>query len=330
MEGIASLLLIALFCAIFGIFCLLAYYVFFCISNFNLWLEGKAAGLGVSFFDLLRMKFRKLSSRQMIDHLKILRKAGVMVECEQLESHVLAGGKLSAVTQAAVAANKAGLKLSFNQMASIDLAGRDVLDAVESNVVPKVLVCPQPERGNNEASGLTGVAKDGVRLAVMARVTVRTRLDKIVGGAGEATIIARVGEGIVSAIGRAESHREILERPEIITKAILSKGLDVGTCYEIVSMDISDIEVQENVAARLMTEQADADKRVAQALAARRKANAVAAQREMASLTLEKQAKVECAKANLPVSLASAFKEDNLGSLKPFPPLVDDLRWKGL
>jgi len=327
----ALIVLFYLFIAVLGLavlFCF-GYFFFFCCSKFSLWLEANAANLGIGFYDLLRMKFRRLESTWIVANLKLLKKGGVDVEVEQLESLVLAGGNLNKVASAAVAANKAGLNLGFDRIAAIELAGRDVIDAIESHVNPKVLVCPAKQQCEDGQAGLSAVSKDGVKLLVTARVTVKTRLDKIVGGAGEATVLARVGEGIVAAIGKAPSHRDILQSPELISKYILSKGLDNGTCFEIVSVDIADIDVSENIAARLNSERAEADKRTAQAQAAQRKANAVAAKQEMLSLTMEMNAHVEEAKSGLPMSIANAMNCNNVGSMLPVEPIAQDtMKWR--
>lgn len=297
----------------------------FCIVNIPLWLESNASGLGIGFSDFVRMKLRRLDMHVIVAHLKILRKAGIDVTCRALESHVLAGGNLDAVTSAVVAADKAGIDIDFSRIAAIDLAGRDVLDAVESRVNPKVLVCPP-----SGTDGLSSVALDGVKLKVTARITVRTRLDKVVGGAGEATVIARVGGGIVAAIGRAESHRKILEHPETIAKVILDAGLDSGTCFEIVSIDIAEVDVVENIAARLKSEKAEADKKRARALAEGRRANARALHQEMVSRSREMESNVRSARSVVPESLAAALSDGNLGSPAPLNPLLPSTRrWSG-
>ncbi|NMA46929.1 MAG: UPF0365 family protein [Lentisphaerae bacterium] len=296
----------------------------FVIRHFPLWLEANAAGLGVSFIDLLTIRLRKLQPDELVDCLKVMRKAGVEVALADLQSHQLAGGNLASLKNAVVAANKAGIKLGYRDIAAIDLAGRDILDAVDSHVNPKVLRCPVPGQPlvNGREPGVAGIAKDGIRLEVKARVTLRTRLDRLVGGAGEATILARVAEGIVAAIGHADSHRRILENPELIVQEILKGGLDSGTCFEILSVDIADIDVMDNVAARLRSQQAEADKRIAQAKAEERRANAVAINQEMLSQTMGMRAKVVAARANLPQAVAAACDGSNLGSPRPIAPLL--------
>jgi uncharacterized protein YqfA (UPF0365 family) len=296
----------------------------FVIRHFSLWLEANAAGLGVSFIDLFTIYLRKLDAIELVDCLKVMRKAGVEVSLADLQSHKLAGGQLAHLKNAVVAANKAGIKLGYREIAAIDLAGRDVSDAVNSHVNPKVLRCPVPGQPlvDGREPGIAGIAKDGVRLEVKARVTVRTRLDRLVGGAGEATILARVGEGIVGAIGQAESHRQILESPERIAQAILQRGLDSGTCFEVLSVDIADIDVMDNVAARLRGQQAEADKRIARAKAEERRARAVANRQEMLSQTMDMRSRVVAARENLPLAVAGACYADNMGSPRPIVPLL--------
>ncbi|NLE55816.1 MAG: UPF0365 family protein [Lentisphaerae bacterium] len=303
---------------------LLLWFVAFVVRHFPLWLEANAAGLGVSFIDLLTIHLRKLQPVELVDCLKVMRKAGVEVTLADLQSHQLAGGNLASIKSAVVGANKAGIKLGYRDIAAIDLAGRDVRDAVDSHINPKVLRCPVPGQPlvDGREPGVAGIAKDGIRLEVKARVTVRTRLDRLVGGAGEATILARVGEGIVTAIGHADSHRQILESPELIAQEILKRGLDSGTCFEILSVDIADIDVMDNVAARLSSQQADADKRIARAKAEERRANAVASNQEMLSQTMAMRARVVEARENLPLAVAAACDGNNLGSPQPIAALL--------
>lgn len=303
---------------------LLLWFAAFAIRHFPLWLEANAAGLGVGFIDLLTIHLRRLQPVELVDCLKVMRKAGVEVNLADLQSHQLAGGNLASIKSAVVAANKAGIKLGYRDIAAIDLAGRDVCDAVSSHVNPKVLRCPVPGQPlvDGREPGVAGIAKDGIRLEVKARVTVRTRLDRLVGGAGEATILARVGEGIVTAIGHADSHRQILERPELIAKEILKDGLDSGTCFEILSVDIADIDVMDNVAARLSSQQADADKRIARAKAEERRANAVASNQEMLCQTMDMRARVVAARENLPLAVAAACDSNNMGSPQPIAALL--------
>ncbi|MFA6814881.1 MAG: flotillin-like FloA family protein [Lentisphaeria bacterium] len=293
-----------------GIFC----WIF--LKYFSIWVESTAAGLKISPFYLVMMHMRKNPVIAIVDAYKVLKKAGIVVTLEELEAHVMSGGHLEQVSGAVVSADKAGIQLSFKQIAAIDLAGRNVLDAVESHVNPKVLLCPSDGSGykNNE---LSSVAKDGIKLGVRARITVRTKLEKIVGGAGENTVIARVGEGIVATIGKAESHREILERPEIITSHILAAGLDSGTCFEILSVDISSVDIIENIAAVLQSERAVADKRIAQAYSEKRRAIAVASRQEMIAKTSEMQSRLIEARKILPLAVGDAVHKEFWGSLAP-------------
>ncbi len=303
--------------------------VLFVCRRFPLWLEAKAAGLNVSFLDLVMIYLKKLSPEAIVGCLKVMRKAGLDVSIADLESHQLAGGHLDRLQDASIAVNKAGLNLTFRDMAAIDLAGRDIREAVDSHVNPKVLICPPQTRGSQGHNAITAVARDGIRLAVRAKVTVRTRIDRLVGAAGEATIIARVDEGIVAAIGRAESHRDILAQPEIISQAILDHGLDSATCFEIISVDIADVDVQDNVAARLQTVKAEADKRIARAKAEERRAAAIATQQEMQSRTVGMQVKVTEARAELPLAVATACQDQNLGNPQPFQHLLPSpRRWQ--
>lgn len=292
----------------------------------NLWVNAKAAGVPLSILHMAMMRLRRIDPARILEAAIRLWKAGAATEIETLEAHLLAGGRLEAVVDALISARKAGLTVDFATVAAIDLAGRNVVDAVQARVNPKVVVVPPP---GSPSEGISGVARDGIRLEARARVTVRTRLDRLVGGAGEDTIVARVGEGIVAAIGRAASHREILEKPDLISACLLERGLDSGTCYEILSVDIADVDVLDNVAARLKSSQAEADTRIAQAQAEVRRATAVAAQQEMRARTVESRGRVTMARATVPLALASACEEANLGSGHPFRPLLGDrVRWR--
>ena len=237
-------------------------------------------------------------------------KAGITISTDELEAHFLAGGHVFNVVKALISADKANIPLHFKQAASIDLAGRDILDAVDTSVNPKVIDCPDPTKGRTT---IDAVAMDGIQLQVKARVTVRTNLDKLVGGAKEETIIARVGEGIVTTIGSAETHKRVLENPDMISKKVLEKGLDSGTAFEILSIDIADVDVGENIGARLQTDQAEADKKIAQARAESRRALAVAAEQEMKARAQEMRAKVIEAEAEVPKAMAEAFRAGHLG-----------------
>lgn len=299
---------------------------FLLVRFFPLWLQAKASGVPVGLWDMWMMRLRKLDPEQIVQTMIALTKAGIAVEHESMEAHVLSGGHLAPVVDALISAHKAGLEVSFPQVAAIDLAGRDVRNAVVNRVNPKVLVCP-PERSGLDM--ISGVCQDGIRLGVKARVTVRTNLARLVGGAGEQTVLARVGEGIVAAIGRTLSHKEILARPEIISEHLLSRGLDSGTFFEILSVDIADVEVMDNVGARLQAARAETDKKIAQAHAEIRRATAVAAQHEMKAETLGSYSAVVKAKAAMPLAAASAFREANVGSPRPWPALAGGrLRWQ--
>ena len=292
----------------------------------NLWLQAKASGVPLSIPTMLMMRLRRVQPAVVLQIAITLYKAGIRVEIDDLEAHVLAGGDLPGVADALISADKADLDMDFHRLAAIDLAGRDVVAAVNARVIPTVLLCPPTGSGQ---AAITGVAQDGIRLAVRARVTVRTRLDKLVGGAGGDTIVARVGEGIVAAVGRAASHRNILERPETISAYLLEKGLDSGTCFEILSVDVADVDVLDNVAARLRSDQAEADKRIAQAQAEVRRAAAVAAHQEMTARTRDMESRVVAASAVEPLAVASSLAEANMGRRQPLPPsLHPRLRWK--
>ncbi len=295
-------------------------------SSITLWIQAQAAGVPLSIPHLVMIRLRRLQPAEILEHAVRLWKAGLPTPIGLLEAHALSGGNLPQVVEAFIAARKAGLTIDFSTIAAIDLAGRDVADAVQARVNPKVVTVPPAYA---QQDGISGVARDGVRLAARARVTVRTRLDRLVGGAGEETIAARVGEGIVAAIGGADSHRDILEKPDLIARRLLEKGLDSGTCFEILSVDIADIDVMDNVAARLRSSQAAADTRIAQAQAEVRRAQAVAAQQEMRARTVESASRVTGARATVPLALASASVEANLGSHRPWRPLVASrCRWQ--
>ena len=288
-----------------------------------LWIRVRSTGLPLGFATMVMMRLRHVNPEQIADCMVQLHKAGVYVSSDDLEAHVLAGGDVAAVTEALVTAHKAGFDVDFRTIAALDLAGRDVVTAVKSRVQPKVVTCP-PGGGV-----ISGVCEDGVRLGVRVRVTLRTDLKRLIGGAGEGTIAARVGEGIVAALGKAESHKAILERPELITQHLLEHGLDSGTCREIVSVDVADVDVMDNVGAMLQSSQAAADKRVARARAEIRRAAAVAAHQEMQARTMEMQGRVVAARAELPHALAGGLEEGNIGSPLPVRALVHSrMRWR--
>ncbi|MHB8931357.1 MAG: flotillin-like protein FloA [Melioribacteraceae bacterium] len=270
----------------------------------GLWITAYFSGVKVKIFkDLIGMRLRKVSPQVIVRNLIAGTKAGIQLNSSLLEAHFLAGGNVTKVVNALISANKANLDLGFSKAAAIDLAGRDVLEAVKMSVNPKVIETPL----------VSGVAKDGIQLKAMARVTVRTNLERLVGGAGEATSRARVGEGIVSTIGSSISHKEVLENPDKISKVVLSKGLDAGTAYEILSIDIADVDVGSNIGAILQTNQAEADLKVARAKAEERRAAAVALEQEMSAEVARMRAKVVEAESEIPRAIADAFHKGNLG-----------------
>ena len=281
----------------------LAVGIFLHFVPIGLWISALAADVHVGIFTLIGMRMRRVPPAQIVMPLIKANKAGLDVNVNQLEAHYLAGGNVDKVVDALIAAQRAQIVLPFERSAAIDLAGRDVLEAVQMSVNPKVIETP-----------LVGaIAKNGIEVKVKARVTVRANIDRLVGGAGEPTIIARVGEGIVSTIGSSESHTNVIESPEEISNTVLSKGLDAGTAFEILSIDIADVDVGRNIGAQLQTDQAEADKRIAQAKAEERRAMAIAREQEMKAYTQEMQAKVVEAQAEVPHAMAEAFKQGNLG-----------------
>ena len=290
---------------------ILALIVFlFVFNSFKLWFQALVSNAPVSLMSIILMPLRKINPGLIVNNYIVVRKAGLSISVNELETHYLAQGNVSRVVQALVASSKANIVLDFKKAAAIDLAGRHILDAINTSVNPKVIDVP---RVGSEKATIDAVAKDGIQLRVRARVTVRTFLPRLVGGATEETVIARVGEGIVSAIGSAESHKRVLENPDLISKAVLAKELDSGTAFEILSIDIADVDVGENIGAKLQTDQAEADKRVAQAQAEKRRAMAVAREQEMKALVVENRAKVVEAEAEVPRAMADAFRSGNLG-----------------
>jgi uncharacterized protein YqfA (UPF0365 family) len=277
---------------------------------FGLWLRAVLSDAHVSFASLIGMSLRKVSPSVIVDTRIMAIKAGLNVSTNDLEAHYLAHGNVVRVVQALIAANKANIPLTFARAAAIDLAGRDVLEAVQTSVNPKVIDAPDPRKGKETVDA---VAMDGIQLKAKARVTVRANLERLVGGATEETIIARVGEGIVTTIGSAETHKKVLENPDMISRQVLSKGLDSGTAFEILSIDIADVDVGENIGAQLQTKQAEADKQIAQAKAEERKAMAVAREQEMRAQVVEMRAKVVEAEAEVPRAMAEAFRSGHLG-----------------
>ncbi len=249
------------------------------------------------------MRFRKVDPARIVDPLITARKAGLDLRINDLEAHLLSGGNVGRVVNALLSADKAGIPLSFKQATAIDLAGRDVFEAVQVSVNPKVITTPK----------VAAMAKDGIQLLALARVTVRANVNRLVGGAGEETILARVGEGIVSTIGSADSHKKVLENPDMISKTVLGKGLDAGTAFEILSIDIMDVDVGKNIGAELQTDQAEADKRIAQAKAEERRALAVAMEQEYKAEAQNQRAKLISAEAAIPLAMADAFRSGNFG-----------------
>jgi uncharacterized protein YqfA (UPF0365 family) len=282
--------------------------VFF--SFFGLWIQSLRNGAGIGLANLVGMRIGKVDYAMVVRQKIALVQAGVKVNTADLEAHYLARGNVPKTATAVIAAHKAGIELPWKTAAAIDLAGRDILDAVRTSVNPKVIDCPDPNKG---ARTLDAVARNGIQLKVKARVTVQTKLERLVGGATEETIIARVGQGIVSAIGSADDHKAVLANPSIIAKEVLDKGLDSATAFHIVSIDIADVEVGENIGANLQAAQAAADLRVAQAEAEKRRAAAVAREQEMRAAVEENRAKVVLAEAEIPQAIASAFRDGRLG-----------------
>ena len=293
-----------------GIVALIFLFVFF--SFIRLWIQAFLASAKVHIVDMIRMKLLNIDYNMVVRQKIALVQAGVKVEGKEMEAHVLSRGNLQKVAAAVIAAHKAGMDLPWRVAAAIDLAGRDVLDAVRTSVNPKVIDCPGPDPAKGKVM-LEGVCKNGIRLKVRARVTVRTKLERLIGGATEETIIARVGEGIVEAIGAAEHHTDILANPHRISEAVLKKGLDSQTAFEIVSIDIAELDVGDNVGARLAAKKAASDLTVAQAQAEVRRAAAVAREQEMKALVEENRAKVVFAEAEIPLAIAQAFRDGHLG-----------------
>ncbi len=279
----------------------------------RLWIEAISAGAQVGIGYLIGMRLRKVNPPAVVRPLIWATKAGLDMTVGDLEAHYLAGGSVDRVVRALISADKANIDLSLQQAAAIDLAGRDVFEAVGVSVNPKVITTPR----------VSAMARDGIQLIAMARVTVRANINRLVGGAGEETILARVGEGIVSSIGSSDSHKAVLENPDGISKTVLSRGLDSGTAYEILSIDIADVDVGKNIGAELQTDQAEADKRVAQARAEERRAMAVALEQEMTAKVEEMRARVVEAEAEVPKAMAAAFREGNLG-------IMDYMRYRNI
>jgi len=273
------------------------------IKFFRLWLQAKLSRAEVKFSELIGMWLRKVDTRTIVLSKITAIQAGLTISTRDLESHYLAGGRVTNVVRALIAANRANIELTLKTATAIDLAGRDILEAVQTSVNPKVIDCPDPEKGRQTVDA---VAQDGIQLKAKARVTVRANIERLIGGATQETIIARVGEGIVTTIGSAITYKGVLENPDEISKAVLAKGLDAGTAYEILSIDIADVDVGDNVGAQLQAAQAEADMRRAKAEAEKRRAMAVAREQEMRALVVENESKV-------PLAMAQAFRKGNLG-----------------
>lgn len=284
--------------------------VFFVWSAFWLWWQSILSNATVGLLQIIFMRFRKVNPSLIVTVRITAKKAGIDLSADELEAHTLAGGAVERVVQALISASKASISLSYDRACAIDLAGRDVLEAVNTSVNPKVIDVPS---GAMSRTTIDAIAGDGIQLKVKARVTVRTNLDRLVGGATEETIVARVGEGIVTTIGSAKSHMEVLENPDRISRVVLERGLDAGTAFEILSIDIADVDVGDNIGARLKIDQAEAEKKVAQAQAERQRALAVAREQEMVALVQENRAKVVLAEAEVPKAMADAFRAGNLG-----------------
>ena len=306
--------------AVFGLIILLGLiFVILMVNFFGVWLRAKIADAPVPFSKLIGMRLRRVPVGLIVDSRITAVKAGLPLDTDLLEAHFLAGGNVTHVVLALIAADKAGINLDFNRACAIDLAikgtNKTVLEAVRTSINPKVIDCPNPASGKTT---IDAVARDGIGVKVRARVTVRSNLDRFVGGATEETIIARVGEGIVTSIGSAVSYKDVLENPDRISKTVLEKGLDSSTAFEILSVDIADVDIGDNVGAKLQAEQAEADKVVAQAKAEMRRAAAVASEQEMKARTQEMRAKVVEAEAQVPLAIAEAFRSGNLGIMDYF------------
>ncbi len=297
---------------VFGVVGIVVFVLLLVVAQFfRLWLQAYMSNAGVTLFDLIGMRLRKVDLSTIVIAKIQLVKSGIHdITTNDLESHYLAGGRVVNVSRAMIAANRAVLDLDWKKSCAIDLAGRDIIDAVNTSVNPKVIDVPNPDRGKQS---IDAISMDGIQLKAKARVTVRTNIAQLIGGATEETVIARVGEGIVSAIGSAQTHKEVLENPDRISKAVLARGLDSGTAFEILSIDIADIDVGSNIGAKLQADQAEADKRRFQAEAEKRRAMAIALAAENRAKVEENRAKVVLAEAEVPMAMAESFRSGNLG-----------------
>jgi uncharacterized protein YqfA (UPF0365 family) len=302
---------------LFGLFLLIAAIAFAAYGK--LWFQAYMSNADVSILALIGMGFRQVNSRLIVQAKIMASQAGLDISrrngisTQRLEAHYLAGGNVTNVILAIIAAQRAGIPLDFDRASAIDLAGRDVLEAVRTSVMPKIIDCPDPRSGKNT---LSAVAKNGIEMLVKARVTVRTNLTQLIGGATEETVIARVGQGIVTSIGSAESHKDVLENPNKISRMLLDRGLDSQTAFEIVSIDIAQVQVGQNIGARLQADAAEADTRVARAQAEQRRAEAIAMEQEMKAKVAENRSKLVEAEAQVPMAMADAFRRGNLASVK--------------
>lgn len=287
----------------FALFIIIVVMLFFSFVPVGLWVTAFFSGVKISMSTLIGMRLRRVAPSRLVNPMIKATKAGLVIKINELEAHYLAGGNVNTLVDALIAAQRANIPLEFERAAAIDLAGRNVLEAVQVSVNPKVIETPQ----------IAAVAKDGIEVVVKARVTVRANIERLVGGAGEETIIARVGEGIVTTVGSSNSHKDVLENPDSISKTVLDKGLDSGTAFEILSIDIADVDVGRNIGATLQMDQAEADKKIAEAKAEERRAMAVAKEQEMKADVQAMRAKVVEAEAEVPLALASALKSGNLG-----------------
>ncbi|MGM0445474.1 MAG: flotillin-like protein FloA [Bacillota bacterium] len=300
--------------SILTIFAVIAFIILFLyFIPLGLWISAIAAGVKIGFFNLIGMRLRRVVPSSIVGPLIKSHKAGLDLTSDKLEAHYLAGGNVNKVVDALIAAQRAEIPLLFERAAAIDLAGRDVLEAVKMSVNPKVIKTPL----------VTAVARDGIQVMATARVTVRANIERLVGGAGEETVLARVGEGIVTTVGSSDTHKKVLENPDSISKTVLNKGLDSGTAFEILSIDIADVDVGKNIGAQLQIDQAEADKEIAQAKAEERRAMAVAKEQEMRAEVQEMQAKVVKAEAEVPLAIAEAFRNGNLG-------VMDYMKYKNI
>ncbi len=298
MQDVAPALFFVLF-----FFVIIVLFIFFRFVPIGLWITALASGVRISFLTLFGMRFRKVNPTAIVVPMIQAYKAGLRPDVNELEAHYLSGGNVKRVIDALISSDKANISLTFQQATAIDLAGRDVFEAVQVSVNPKVITTPK----------VAAMAKDGIQMLAVARVTVRANINRLVGGAGEETILARVGEGIVSTIGSADTHKAVLESPDMISKTVLAKGLDAGTAFEILSIDIADVDVGKNIGAELQTDQAEADKRIAQAKAEERRALAVAMEQEFKAEAQNQRAKVIAAEAQIPMAMAEAFRNGKLG-----------------